>query len=107
MNIKAAFLEDFSRILDVSVLHTGTGDLRATVGPEDIFAYIYAILYSPTYRTRYATYHKTEYPRIPFTSDTDMFSDLVALGRAVDGFAPNARRRLAPAGLSSRRRQSR
>ena len=31
----------------------GKGDLDTTIGPENIFYYIYAILHAPTYRQRY------------------------------------------------------
>ncbi|NQT70132.1 MAG: N-6 DNA methylase, partial [Desulfobacteraceae bacterium] len=36
---------------------------------EDIFYYIYAVFYSNTYRTKYAQFLKTDYPRLPFTKD--------------------------------------
>jgi hypothetical protein len=59
--------------------------LRASLGfgpaPEQVFAYIYAILYSPAYRTRYAEFLKTDFPRIPFTKDRDTFIKLVGLGQ--------------------------
>jgi hypothetical protein len=47
-----------------------------TFGPEDIFCYIYAILHSPTYRERYAEFLKIDFPRIPLTSDREMFKAL-------------------------------
>jgi predicted helicase len=50
-------------------------------GPEDIFSYIYAICYSPTYRTRYAEFLKIDFPRVPLTSDKKQFWKLAALGR--------------------------
>ena len=48
--------------------------------PEDIFHYIYAILYAPTYRATYAEFLRTDFPRIPFTTDQDVFAQLAALG---------------------------
>jgi len=33
--------------------------------PKDIFAYIYAVLYSPNYRTRYGDFLKRAFPRVP------------------------------------------
>jgi hypothetical protein len=53
---------------------------RGTFGPEDVFHYIYAVLYSPTYRERYAQFLKRDFPRIPLTSDLDLFRALCALG---------------------------
>lgn len=48
--------------------------------PEDIFGYIYAVFHSPTYRQRYAEFLKIDFPRVPITSDIDMFRKLVKLG---------------------------
>jgi type I restriction-modification system DNA methylase subunit len=52
-----------------------------SVKPDDVFAYIYAILYAPFYRTRYAEFLKSDFPRIPFTKDRDTFVRLADLGR--------------------------
>jgi predicted helicase len=48
--------------------------------PEKIFNYIYAILHSPTYRTRYVDFLKIDFPRGPLTSDKKLFATLVKLG---------------------------
>lgn len=48
--------------------------------PESIFHYVYAVLYAPTYRTKYAEFLKMDFPRIPFTSDAKLFKKLAALG---------------------------
>jgi predicted helicase len=52
-------------------------------GPRDVFAYIYAIFHSPTYRERYAEFLKIDFPRVPLTSDADLFWQLVGLGGAL------------------------
>jgi len=52
-----------------------------TPSPEDVLAYIYAILYSPTYRETYAQELRTDFPRIPFTVDGDIFQQVADLGR--------------------------
>jgi predicted helicase len=49
--------------------------------PEEIFYYIYAVLYSNTYRTKYAEFLKIDFPRIPFTNDYDVFVKMSALGK--------------------------
>jgi hypothetical protein len=51
------------------------------MGPEDLFAYIYAASYSPVYRERYAEFLKADFPRIPFTRDRDTFLKLADLGQ--------------------------
>jgi len=59
----------------------GEGDLKKTFGPEDIFYYAYAVFHSPTYRTRYAEFLKIDFPRLPLTSDKELFAQLVAKGK--------------------------
>ncbi|MFH1951591.1 MAG: type ISP restriction/modification enzyme [Pseudomonadota bacterium] len=49
--------------------------------PEDIFYYIYAVLYSNTYRTKYAEFLKTDFPRVPFTKDRSLFEKLAEYGK--------------------------
>ncbi len=48
--------------------------------PETVLAYIYAILHSPTYRSKYAEFLKIDFPRIPFTDDKKVFKELSDLG---------------------------
>ncbi|MBW1793795.1 MAG: N-6 DNA methylase [Deltaproteobacteria bacterium] len=61
------------------------GALNAAYGqkplPEDIFHYIYAVLYAETYREKYAQFLKIDFPRIPFTTDFVLFQALAAVGR--------------------------
>jgi predicted helicase len=46
---------------------------------------MYAVLYSPIYRTRYAQFLKSDFPRLPLTSNADLFRELCKLGeRLVD-----------------------
>lgn len=49
--------------------------------PEDIFYYIYAVLYSPTYRKRYEEFLKIDFPRVPLPSNHDVFKELSNLGK--------------------------
>jgi predicted helicase len=48
--------------------------------PEQIFYYAYAIFHSPTYRTRYAEFLKIDFPRLPLTSNQDLFNSLATKG---------------------------
>jgi hypothetical protein len=79
-NIAPNFVIEVERRLGLSFVAEGQGDLVATFGPEDLLAYIYAILHSPTYRTRYESVLRRDFPRIPLTSRLDLFGKLVALG---------------------------
>ena len=49
--------------------------------PEDIFYYIYAILYAPSYREKYAEFLRTDFPRVPFTKDRKLFTQLATFGK--------------------------
>lgn len=62
------------------ILSQLTKKYKITPKPEDIFYYIYSILYSNTYRSRYAEFLKIDFPRIPFTKDFDLFTKLVQKG---------------------------
>ncbi|MBC7170453.1 N-6 DNA methylase [Candidatus Bipolaricaulota bacterium] len=48
--------------------------------PEEIFHYVYAVLYAPTYREKYAEFLRLDFPRIPFTSDPELFKKMAGLG---------------------------
>ncbi|MGH8192690.1 MAG: type ISP restriction/modification enzyme, partial [Rhodanobacteraceae bacterium] len=62
----------------VAALTTAVG---TTPSPEDTLAYIYAILYAPSYRTRYADFLKRDFPRVPITTNRKLFDALVRIGR--------------------------
>lgn len=57
-----------------------TSKLGYTPTPEAIFYYIYAIFHSPTYRTRYAEFLKIDFPRVPLTSNNELFQQLANYG---------------------------
>jgi hypothetical protein len=79
-NLNPKFIEDLEKRLGLSFISDGKGDLRKTFGPEDVFNYIYAVFHSPTYRTRYAEFLKSDFPRVPLTSDRELFRSLCGLG---------------------------
>ena len=41
---------------------------------------MYAVFYSPTYRSRYAEFLKIDFPRLPLTSNVELFPQLCGLG---------------------------
>jgi hypothetical protein len=79
-NLSEKFIADISARLKLTFIPDGTGDLRKTFGPEDIFHYAYAVFHSPTYRARYAEFLKIDFPRLPLTSDKRLFAKLAAKG---------------------------
>ena len=82
-NLSAAFVETIASCLDLAFTPEGSGDLKKTVGPEDLFHFIYAVLHSPEYRTRYADFLKSDFARVPVTTHASLFAELVALGRCL------------------------
>ena len=79
LNFKPTFLTELSEALglpQIAPLHLPEG-----VSPKEILAYIYAVLYSPTYRERYYEFLKYDFPRIPMPQDLEQFRTLAALGQ--------------------------
>ena len=58
-----------------------TKSFKKTPSPEQIFFYIYAVLYSNIYRTKYAEFLKIDFPRIPFTKDYKLFIKMGDYGK--------------------------
>ncbi|MBU1180968.1 MAG: N-6 DNA methylase [Proteobacteria bacterium] len=72
-NLSADFVDNLSR------------RFKKTPSPEQIFYYIYAVLYSETYRKKYAEFLKIDFPRVPFTNDHKVFVKMAGYGnRLVD-----------------------
>ena len=82
-NLSPDFIEDVATRLGLSFVDDGKGDLENTFGPEDIFHYNYAVFHSPIYRERYAEFLKIDFPRVPLTSNIDLFRSLVAKGETL------------------------
>ncbi len=80
-NFAPKFIEELETRLNLKFIDDGTGNLTKTIGPEDIFHYMYAIFHSPTYRQRYAEFLKIDFPRLPLTSDKELFKQLAKLGK--------------------------
>jgi predicted helicase len=80
-NISRQFIERLAERLELTFIPEGTGDLRKTFGPEDVFDYIYALLHSPIYRSRYAEFLKIDFPRVPVPSSVELFRGLCELGK--------------------------
>lgn len=49
--------------------------------PEELLAYIYAILHSPSYRERYKEFLKLDFPRIPLPTSESEFVRLAQIGQ--------------------------
>jgi len=51
------------------------------ITPEELFYYIYAVFYSNIYRKKYAEFLKIDFPRVPFTKNYKLFTQLGKLGK--------------------------
>jgi len=71
----------FARALGMTWVPDGAGDLRGTVGPEDLFFCAYGMVFSPTYRTRYEENLGTDFPHIPLSSNPELVRQVRALSR--------------------------
>ncbi len=58
-----------------------TRNYKKAPSPEQIFFYVYAILYSNIYRTKYSEFLKIDFPRVPFSKDYKSFSKIAEYGK--------------------------
>jgi hypothetical protein len=79
-NLSPGFIEVLSGKLGLIFAQEGQGDLESTIGPEDVFYYVYAVFHAPEYRGRYAELLKVDFPRLPLTGNKALFSALVGKG---------------------------
>ena len=58
--------------------------INASIGdkstPEQIFNYIYGVLYTPSYREYYREFLKIDFPRIPYPENAEEFNRIAAIG---------------------------
>jgi predicted helicase len=54
---------------------------KKLVSTEEIFYYIYAVLYSNIYREKYLEFLKIDFPKIPFTNDYKLFKKFSEIGK--------------------------
>lgn len=71
--------------LSPTLVENLTKAYKKTPSPEKIFYYIYAVLYSNIYRTKYAEFLKIDFPRIPFANNYKLFSKMADFGERLVG----------------------
>ena len=84
-NLDSKFVNEIGSTTEIEFISDGTGDLEATFGPEDVFHYIYAVLHSLEFRSRYADFLKSDFPRIPIPGNCKLFADLIHPGMRLIG----------------------
>jgi len=66
--------------LSPALMERLTKEFKKEPTPEQIFYYIYAVLYSNIYRTKYAEFLKIDFSRIPFARDYTLFKKMADYG---------------------------
>lgn len=84
-NLNPAFILKLASRLGMTFIADGQGDLKNTFGPEDVFAYAYAVLNAPAYRARYAEFLRADLPRLPLTGSKKLFRALARKGNDLSG----------------------
>jgi hypothetical protein len=85
VNLSPSFIEELKSRLGAEFVADGTGDLGETFGPEDVFAYIYAVLHTPGYRQRYLEQLRRDFPHIPLPFDMIFFAEMARRGHELVG----------------------
>ena len=80
-NLKPEAIRRLEESLALKFENVRHADGVRTVGPEDVIGYIYAVLHSRVYRTRYLDKLRIDFPRIPLSVSRVLFSALNALGK--------------------------
>lgn len=80
-NILPAAVKTFSDALQLEFVASRLVSQKTKWEPEDLFYYIYAVLWSPSYRARYGEFLKISYPRVPTKIGAKEFFALGKLGR--------------------------
>lgn len=84
-NLAPAFVHELQSRTGLEWVGDGAGDLERTVGPEDVFDYVYAVLHAPSFRDRYAEFLKKDFPRVPLTRERRRFAELAHRGHDLVG----------------------
>lgn len=79
-NLNEAIIERLADLINAPFL-ADDGNNESVFTPVDILDYIYAVLYSPSYREKYNEFLKLDFPRIPYPKDAKIFWKLARLGQ--------------------------
>jgi predicted helicase len=80
-NVAPKFIEEITNKTNLKFQMDGKGDLVKSFGPEDVFNYVYCVLYSSSFRKKYSEYLKRDFARIPIPGNLNSFKDLSELGK--------------------------
>lgn len=81
-NLNPTVFEGFANALGLkSCINTRDLGEDSELSPLRFFYFIYAVLYSPSYRERYFEFLRSDFPRLPFTGNLGLFRALARLGK--------------------------
>lgn len=78
-NLKMEIVDEISKNIGLTFTDEKE-DINGTFAPVDLLDYIYAILYSPSFRGIYEEFLKIDFPRVPYPKDMRTFLELGKLG---------------------------
>lgn len=78
-NISRGFIKLFKEKTGIQIKLEGDC-MHHEISPKDLLKYIYAMMNSGNYRSMYNEFLLYDFPRIPFTSNSDLFHALIKLG---------------------------
>ena len=81
-NLSHEIVDQFAKQLGLSFTNEKES-IPTSFAPIDVLDYIYAVLYSPSYREKYNEFLKIDFPKVPYPSDKDNFWKLVQLGGTI------------------------
>jgi len=68
VNLSPVFTKEIEKRLSMSFVEHEERDGDSVFGARDVFHYIYAITFSPDYRSRYGDFLKRDFAKIPLMS---------------------------------------
>jgi predicted helicase len=80
VNLSPYFLKGFQDFVEIELLTDFATRFADPSGPRRIFDYTYSVFYAPSFRKRYAEFLKADFPRIPVTTNKQLFAALVEKG---------------------------
>jgi predicted helicase len=78
-NLNNEIVQSITQLTELQFTNEKTDDDK-TFAPIDILDYIYAVLHSPAYRTKYKELLKIDFPRIPYPESAEQFCRLASIG---------------------------
>lgn len=79
-NLDPQILSQIEESINLKMKVQGANNDPSAFSPEDLLGYIYAILYSRKYRTKFQEYLNKDFPKIPIPTDSQSFRIIAELG---------------------------